>query len=112
MCSNSNSKALHYFLAVVLCEVAKLAASLILVFCEENMNILQFGRTLQKTIVNKIDMLKICVPSLVFVGQNNFLYVAAANLDAVTYVVSFIFNLLIIFYSFFKCCELFLFDSG
>lgn len=66
-------------------EVTKLATCLILVFYEQERNAYKFGRSLRKTIIdNKLDTLKVCVPSLLYVIQNNLLYVSAANLDAAT----------------------------
>lgn len=66
-------------------EVTKLATCLILVFFEQEQNAFKFGRALRKTIIdNKMDTLKVCVPSLLYVIQNNLLYVSAANLDAAT----------------------------
>ena len=40
-------------------------------------------------ILEPVDCLKVCVPSLVYVIQNNLLYIALSNLDAVTYQVSY-----------------------
>lgn len=70
-------------------EITKLVTCLLLVFHEENQNAYKFGRALRKTIIeNKLDTLKVCIPSLLYVIQNNLLYVSAANLDAATNQVS------------------------
>ena len=46
----------------------------------------QWRRTLYETIwVNKMDTLKVGIPSLIYLVQNNLLYVAAGNLDVATY---------------------------
>lgn len=72
-------------------EVTKLVTCLVLVFYEHDKNAFKFGRALRKTIIeNKMDTLKVCVPSLLYVIQNNLLYVSAANLDAATNQVSYI----------------------
>lgn len=74
-----------HILAVVMGEVTKLITCLILVFIEEGRNAEKFGRALRKTIIdNKLDTLKVCVPSFLYVIQNNLLYVSAQNLDAAT----------------------------
>lgn len=66
-------------------EITKLITCLVLVFFEEDKNAYKFGRALRKTIIeNKLDTLKVCIPSLLYVVQNNLLYVSAANLDAAT----------------------------
>lgn len=66
-------------------EITKLVTCLCLVFCEEDKNAFKFGRALRKTIIeNAMDTLKVCIPSLLYVVQNNLLYISAANLDAAT----------------------------
>lgn len=77
---------IFYFLAVIMTELAKLITCLVIVFFEEKKSIRKFGASLHKTIIkNKIDTLKVCVPSLLYVIQNNLLYLAASHLDAATY---------------------------
>lgn len=39
-------------------------------------------------ILNVNDTLRVCVPSFLYIVQNNLLYLSAANLDAATYQVS------------------------
>lgn len=76
-------------LAVVMAEITKLITCLVLVFYEEGRNAENLGKALRKTIIeNKIDTLKVCVPSLLYVIQNNLLYLSASNLDAATYQVN------------------------
>lgn len=75
--------------AVVTAEVVKLVTCLTLVFVEEG-NFQKFSNSLKTTIVKQpIDTLKVCVPSLVYIIQNNLLYVSASNLDAATYQVTY-----------------------
>lgn len=67
-------------------ELAKLLTCLVIVFFEEERSVKRFGAALYRTIiVNKIDTLKVCVPALLYVIQNNLLYLAAQHLDAATY---------------------------
>lgn len=76
-------------LAVVMAEWTKLITCLVLVFYEEGKNIQQFVKSLRKTIIeNPVDTIKVCVPSLLYVIQNNLLYLSASHLDAATYQVS------------------------
>lgn len=66
-------------------EIVKLITCLVLVFYEEGKNSDKFVDALRRTIIkNPIDTIKICVPSLIYVIQNNLLYVSASNLDAAT----------------------------
>ncbi|EZA59073.1 UDP-galactose/UDP-N-acetylglucosamine transporter srf-3 [Ooceraea biroi] len=75
--------------AVVMAEVVKLFTCLVLVFVEEG-GFEKFYRTLHTTIVKQpIDTLKVCVPSLLYIIQNNLLYVSASNLDAATHQVTY-----------------------
>lgn len=76
--------------AVVMAEVVKLATSLVLVFLEEGKNIMRLRATLHNTIIKQpMDTFKICVPSFLYILQNNLLYVSASNLDAATYQVTY-----------------------
>lgn len=73
------------FLAVLTAEVIKLIICLYVVYTE-NKTFDRFVSDLKTTIVtNASDTLKVCVPSFVYVVQNNLLYVAASHLDAATY---------------------------
>lgn len=85
------SESFQYFsLAVIMFEVSKLVVCLVIVFFEEGRSLKKFGQALYQTIIkNKIDTLKVCLPSLLYVIQNNLLYVAASHLDAATYQVYF-----------------------
>lgn len=77
---------LFFFSVVVMSEVTKLLTCLVLVFYEEEKNAEKFGKVLRKTIIeNKIDTLKVCVPSLLYVIQNNLILISASHLDAATY---------------------------
>lgn len=75
--------------AVFMAEITKLLTCLVLVFLEEG-TMLRFKASLYNAIVkNKTDTLKMTVPSLIYVLQNNLLYISAANLDAATYQVTY-----------------------
>ncbi|XP_076284768.1 UDP-galactose transporter isoform X2 [Lasioglossum baleicum] len=70
-------------------EIVKLLTCLIFVFWEEK-HFWKFCESLKVTIIKQpADTLKVCVPSLLYIIQNNFLYVSASNLDAATYQVTY-----------------------
>lgn len=70
-------------------ELGKLITCLWLVYFEEGKSVYKLKEALHNTIIKQpIDTLKVCVPSMIYVVQNNLLYVAASHLDAATYQVS------------------------
>ena len=74
-----------YFPAVVSSEVVKLLTCLVLVYIEEGKSISRFKNSINNTIIRQpLDTLKVCVPSFVYLVQNNLLYVSASHLDAAT----------------------------
>eukprot|EP00058_Branchiostoma_floridae_P017006 XP_002602494.1 hypothetical protein BRAFLDRAFT_281957 [Branchiostoma floridae] len=76
--------------AVVVAEVMKIAACIVLVFFEQGMSMSRLGSTLRQELVGKpFETLKLAVPSILYTLQNNLLYVALSNLDAATYQVTY-----------------------
>ena len=79
--------------AVLMAEVAKLVTCAYLVYRspdEGGKDIQKFTGILYKTIIlNKLDTLKVCVPSFIYLIQNNLLYVAAEHLDVATYQITY-----------------------
>lgn len=66
-------------------EIVKLVTCLAVVYVESG-GIVQLFDTLDKTIIKApMDTLKVCVPSFVYIVQNNLLYISASHLDAATY---------------------------
>lgn len=75
--------------AVVMAELVKLVSCLLITFAQEG-SIVKWIHTLNTQIIQQpVDTLKVCVPSLVYTLQNNLLYIAASNLDAATYQVTY-----------------------
>ncbi|XP_039745900.1 UDP-N-acetylglucosamine transporter isoform X2 [Pararge aegeria] len=80
--------------AVVIAEVLKLVICVVLVINESG-NIQNGVQTMYTTVILNIkDTLRVCVPSFLYVIQNNLLYVSASNLDAATYQVTYQLKLL------------------
>merc|ERR1719309_921764 len=76
--------------AVVMAEMGKLVTCLFLVWNDEGRSVGKWSTALHSTIVlQPIDTLKVCVPSFVYLIQNNLLYVAASNLDVATYQITY-----------------------
>ncbi|KAJ8040850.1 UDP-N-acetylglucosamine transporter [Holothuria leucospilota] len=77
--------------AVVMAEVLKILACLILVFGGEgSMDCAKFLTILNTQILQRpLDTLKLAIPSGLYTIQNNLLFVALSNLDAATYQVTY-----------------------
>lgn len=75
-------------------EFVKLLSCIIIVYVETG-GITNMFETLNKQVVKQpLDTLKVCVPSFVYLVQNNLLYLSASHLDAATYQVSSLFLLI------------------
>ncbi|GJQ88127.1 Csat [Trypoxylus dichotomus] len=75
--------------AVLMSEIVKLGTCLAIVYIQTG-GLQQLFETLRDTIIRQpVDTFKICVPSLVYIIQNNLLYVSASHLDAATYQVTY-----------------------
>ncbi|XP_057660861.1 UDP-N-acetylglucosamine transporter isoform X3 [Diorhabda carinulata] len=71
--------------AVLMAEVVKLATCIVIVYVEAGGVVKLFYTIDQQIIKQPTDTLKICVPSFVYLVQNNLLYLSASHLDAATY---------------------------
>jgi UDP-sugar transporter A1/2/3 len=72
--------------AVFMMEMSKFTLCTLIIFWEKQWSVTGLMEEIRKhTLGNPGDMLKLCVPSLLYTIQNNLLYVALTNLDAATY---------------------------
>ncbi|KAJ8934267.1 hypothetical protein NQ318_020918 [Aromia moschata] len=77
------------YLAVLMSEVVKFLTCIGIVYVQTG-GVVSLFDTIDKQIIKQpMDTLKICVPSFVYVIQNNLLYVSASHLDAATYQVTY-----------------------
>nr|XP_022904230.1 UDP-galactose translocator [Onthophagus taurus] len=75
--------------AVLMSELVKLITCLCIVYIQSG-GIVGLLTSLRDTIIHQpMDTFKICVPSLLYIIQNNLLYVSASHLDAATYQVTY-----------------------
>ncbi|XP_075972843.1 UDP-galactose transporter [Anticarsia gemmatalis] len=80
--------------AVLMAEVCKLIICLCLVMQESGGVKKGMQSMYNIVILNVRDTLRVCVPSFLYIVQNNLLYVSASNLDAATYQVTYQLKLL------------------
>lgn len=75
--------------AVLMAEQVKLVTCLAIIYVQSG-GVIQLFNEINKYIIEQpMDTLKICVPSFVYVLQNNLLYLSASHLDAATYQVTY-----------------------
>ena len=60
--------------------------SLVIMFIDARFSLSTLIATINRDVIQQpLDCLKICVPSIIFIFQNNLLYVALSHLEAVTF---------------------------
>ena len=85
MCGVVGLTGVWWFAAVLMGELVKLFTCLAILPSSEGSLERAWHAVKTQILNNKIDTLKVGVPSLIYTVQNNLLYVAASNLDAATY---------------------------
>lgn len=75
--------------AVFVTEIVKLITCFFLVSIEERSVIRCTKMVYRQIFWQPIDTLKVCVPAIIYVVQNNLLYVAVSNLEAAIYMVTY-----------------------
>jgi len=75
--------------AVVMAELLKLLTSFLLVLHGSDYNLGVYQRTISQGLGSVHEMKHVAIPAVLYVFQNNFLFLAISNLDAPTYQVSY-----------------------
>lgn len=71
--------------AVFLAEVIKLLVTLVVIFLQRR-NVKEFGSfLLDNFLINPLDTLKLSVPSVLYIVQNNLVYIAMTHLESTTF---------------------------
>ncbi|XP_050412815.2 UDP-galactose translocator, partial [Patella vulgata] len=75
--------------AVVMSEMCKFFTCVVIITVQEG-GFRNFLSVVKKDIIDEpLDCVKVCVPSIVYIVQNNLLYLAVSNLDAATFQVTY-----------------------